>query len=91
MANPIIRKEWEDFIKSDKYKKYFVNDTGKIEKQCNIIEKYILENKKLPPLDTANTYIKSLANWIKLMNDYSQEDECKKIWTDFKEKHKTYF
>jgi hypothetical protein len=90
MANPIIRKEWEDFIKSDKYKKYFMNDTNKIEKQCNIIEKYILEHKSLPPLNTSNTYIKSLANWIQTMNTTTDESN-KKYWDDFKKKYNTLF
>ena len=52
-----------------------------------------VEVPSLPPLNTNNTYIKSLANWIKIMNDTinEQDESNKKIWNDFKNKHKTYF
>ncbi len=58
-----------------------------------IIEKYILEHNSLPPLNTSNTYIKSLANWIQTMNANINELDkpTKKYWNDFKNKYNKLF
>ena len=70
-----IKKQWEKFINSDKYKKYLLSDEEIWINKLNEVIKYTDTNNKLPSGSDDNDIIKSLGNWIyRQKSDYIKND-----------------
>jgi len=78
MSNPEIRVQWEEFITSDKYKKYFMSPEEKWQKNLQQVKKYIKQHEKLPPQGGENKT--PLGIWI-----YQQKQNFKK--EDYRKKY----
>jgi len=69
MSREHIRKMWDDFVNSEKYKKYFVNnEEEKWIENLNSVKKYIDDNGKKPSIVDDNEQIKKLSMWIQRQN-----------------------
>ena len=91
MKNEFIRKEWNDFVNSDKYKKYFLSNEEIWINNLLEVKNYINKHNKRPnPYDKSNQKNKMLGRWIKtqIANYKNQsyimkENNIKKLWEDF--------
>ena len=101
MKEENIRSLWEDFINGDKYKKYFLTNEEKWEKNLNKVQEYIEKNKKNPSkYNKDDNEIKSLGEWLyNQKNNYKnnkeimKEESIRSLWEDFinDDKYKQYF
>ena len=92
MKSPEIRKSWEYF--RNKYSQYFQSNEEIWYTNLNKLEKYILENNKLPPRFDKNKEIKQLGMWVSNQkSNYKKEIEImkspdiRKSWEDFRNKY----
>ena len=100
MVHEHIRKKWETFINSDKYKKYFLSNEQIWEIKFNNVKKYFEENNKKPSNCDKNKEIKQLGLWINTqqINCRNCSDIMKNIiwrnrWIEFinDDRYKKYF
>jgi hypothetical protein len=96
MKNEEIRKLWEDFI--EKYNELFKSNEEKWNEKLVIVEKYVIENSKLPSTKSKDKNIKSLGIWLsrqqqnyKNKKEIMKNEEIKKEWEDFIEKYNELF
>ena len=102
MKDEKIYNKWNEFINSDKYKKYFILQS--IEEYFNMnlnkVINYIDKNNKRPFQNDKDEIIKTLGIWIGTqIQNYSKKiynmknDKIYKKWTEFinDEKYKIYF
>jgi DNA repair protein RadD len=103
--NHIMKEEniynmWSQFIKSDKYKAYFMNDIETWLISFEKVKKYIDNHNERPPQHNNNKEIKVLATWIStqqysysMKNYIMKKEEIYNLWTQFitSDKYKTYF
>ena len=64
MENQAIRKMWENFVKDEKYEKYFMAPEKKFSNKLLVVKKYCDENKKLPSQSSKKEDVKKLGNWV---------------------------
>ena len=97
---PKRRKKWEEFIKHDDFKKYFLSDEQQWINSLQELKEYIDTNNKLPPRhrkgQNENDY--KLGRWFGHQKDnYSSKKynmknpNIVKRWKDFIDKYKKYF
>lgn len=100
MVNKHIRKKWEDFIHSDKYKKYFLSNNQIWENKFNDVKIYLDKNNKKPSNNDRDNNIRQLALWIntqqtnyKRSSDIMKNIDIRNRWNEFinNEKYKKYF
>lgn len=101
IKNIKFKKIWEEFITSEKYKKYFLSDEEKWNNIFIEVKNYIDDNNKKPTPNNANENIKFLGRWVHTQeNNFKQKiniiknnEVIKKIWEDFinNEKYNCYF
>jgi superfamily II DNA or RNA helicase len=100
MANKDIYDRWTEFINSDKYREYFLDNDQAWKNKLQKVKKYIDENNKRPSNSNKNNKIKQLASWINTqLNNYTTKKQImanKDIydrWTEFinSDKYKVYF
>jgi len=98
MKNDNIRKKWELFINSDKYREYFISNEEKWIKTLEIIKKYIEDKKKLPTRYNEDIEIKQLGRWLSSQQqNYSKKNHImvyttvRKKWELFINEYKNYF
>ena len=100
MVNEYVRKKWETFINSDKYKKYFLSNEQIWEIKFNNLKKYFEENNKRPSNYDKNKEIKQLGLWIKTQqitcrncSDIMKNIIWRNRWTEFinDDRYKKYF
>jgi DNA-directed RNA polymerase subunit H (RpoH/RPB5) len=96
MKNNEIRKEWEQFI--EKYNELFKSNEEKWIEIKELVEKYIIENKKLPSYHNKDKNSKYLYNWLstqqqnyKNKKDLMKNDKIRKEWEQFIEKYNELF
>jgi hypothetical protein len=95
MKNDEIKKIWEDFI--EKYNELFKSNEEKWNDKLVLLEKYVIENSKLPLKRSKDKDIKSLGNWLstnkqkyKNKKEIMKNEEIRKLWEDFIEKYSVY-
>ena len=95
-----IRKQWEEFINNDKYKKYFINYEDIWSNKLEELKMYIDENNKKPSTRDKDIKIKQLFKWLShQITSYKKEEyimkepEIRKKWNEFinNDKYKIYF
>lgn len=59
-----IRDEWENFVNSDEYKKYFMTNIEEWKNNLNLVKNYINVNNKKPSSNDNDKNIKKLGYWI---------------------------
>jgi predicted nucleic acid-binding protein len=100
MSNEEIKKEYENFINDDKYKKYFISNEEEWLNNLEEVKKYINLNNKRPSQHDKNEQLKKLGNWIseqqqnyKKQSRIMSNEEIRKEWENFinDEKYKKYF
>jgi polyhydroxyalkanoate synthesis regulator protein len=96
MKNNEIRKLWEEFI--EKYNELFKSIKEKWIEKKELVEKYIIENKKVPSRKSKDKNIKQLSEWIshqqrnyKNKKKIMKNNEIRKLWEEFIEKYKKLF
>jgi hypothetical protein len=96
MKNENIRKQWKEF--TEKYQEYFMSNEEVWIFNLELVEKYIIDNKKTPSQCDENTEIKSFAKWLSHQkqnykkNEYIMKNEnIREQWKEFIEKYKEYF
>jgi hypothetical protein len=96
MKNEIIRIQWKEFV--EKYKEYFLSNEENWVKILNNVENYITENKIKPSIKSEDIETKKSGLWINTQiqnyknNEHIMTNEnIKKQWEKFIEKHKKYF
>lgn len=90
MSLPSIRNNWENFVNSNEYKKYFISNAEEWENNLNLVKNYIDVNKKKPSTTNDNTSIKKLSHWIgmqrcnyKKQNEIMKNEEIRAKWKNF--------
>ena len=69
MRNEQCRNEWEQFINSENYKKYFISNEEEWMNNLNEVKKYIDSNDNKPSRNDKNEQIKKLGLWIQHQNN----------------------
>jgi ribosomal RNA-processing protein 8 len=96
MNDEDTRKIWYDFL--EEYKEYFVSDDEIWYNTLQKVKQFIDEHKKRPLHGSKDTVEKKLGSWIsnqqinykKQIKSMNEEDK-RKIWSDFLEEYKEYF
>jgi hypothetical protein len=100
MSNDIIYKLWTDFIKDDKYKKYFISNENIWQNNLESVKKYIDKNNKKPSTHDKNNDVKKLGQWMSNQHKYYENkkysmsnENIYNHWKDFinDNKYKQYF
>ena len=96
MKNEEIRKEWKYFI--NKYNDLFKSNEEIWKEKLELINNYIIDNKKLPSSTNKNKDIKILGSWIaNIKNNYKnneknmKNEEIRKEWENFINKYNDLF
>ena len=95
MIDQEIYNLWKIF--SEKYNDFFISDKDKWKKNMESAKKYIVENKKPPSAANKDTKIKYLGHWFTMQKinyknrrQIMQDDEIRKIWSEFIDEYKEY-
>jgi superfamily II DNA or RNA helicase len=99
VSNKVTYKKWQDFITSDKYKKYFMNNTEIWNDNLEKVKNYINLNKRKPNSHDKDIESKKLGTWIETQLNRIKEGEIDKKtetynkWNDFinSDEYKKYF
>ena len=100
MKNQDIYNKWNEFINSEKYKKYFMSDKEVWHNIFNEVKKYIDANDKRPSCSDNNKDIEKIGTWItrqtmnyNLRESLMKYQEIYEIWKNFinDDKYKKYF
>lgn len=101
MKNEQYRNEWENFINSENYKKYFISNEEEWMNNLNEVKNYIDSNNKKPSIyKEDNKHIKKLGMWIatqtqkyKKQMEIMKNEKIKSEWENFitSEKYSKYF
>ena len=90
MKNKEIYDIWDNFITSEKYKKYFISNKEVWSINLSKVKKYINENNKRPSQHNTNIEIKFLSSWIsnqlknyKKIENIMTDPEIYNQWTEF--------
>ena len=90
MKSEEIYKQWNEFIESEKYKKYFMSLENTWFNTFNLLEEFINTNKKRPTSFDKNLKIKKLGKWLQhQLNNYNKKCGCfqniqiYKQWNEF--------
>lgn len=90
MSNEQYRNEWENFVNSDEYKKYFMTNIEEWENNLNLVKKYIDTHNKKPSSNDNDKNIKKLGYWIgtqkgnyKKQNEIMKKEEIRAKWKNF--------
>lgn len=90
MCLEYIRNEWENFVNSNEYGKYFMSNIEVWENNLNLVKNYIDENKKKPSIIDDDSNIKKLGYWIgtqkykyKKQNEIMKNEEIRAKWKNF--------
>jgi hypothetical protein len=90
MNIPQIKNGWENFINSDKYKKYFMTNIEEWIYNFNLVKNYIDVNNKKPSTNDKDKNIKKLGLWIKSQvqkykkqNEIMKNEEIRAKWKNF--------
>ena len=96
MKDENIRKQWEEF--KEKYKEYFMSNEEVWIFNLELVEKYIIDNKKTPSEKDKNKDIKVLGIWVSNQqknykkNEYNMKNEnIREHWGELTEKYQEYF
>jgi superfamily II DNA or RNA helicase len=90
MKIPEIRKVWEDFKKT--HSNIFLTNIESWYVKLNNLEKWILENKKLPSSRNQDGKFMHQTNQnYKNKKDIMKNQEIRTVWENFKKKHTRYF
>jgi hypothetical protein len=97
MKYKIYRKLWKNFIKDDKYKKYFLSNEEVWKKNLEFVKKYIDENKKRPSITDKNKEYKKYSLWLyKQQQNYKNQQKImsnktiRHLWENFINDYKDY-
>jgi len=98
MSNVSIYSTWEQFINSDKYKKYFMSSEEIWMKQLEEVKKYIDKNGIKPSTIDENIEVKQLGLWIsnqthKIKKNSMSDNTIYNTWEQFinHDKYKQHF
>ena len=100
MSNLKIYNIWNEFINTEKYKKYFISNEEEWANNLNKLKLYFDENNKRPSINDKNINVKYLGNWFfKQIYNYKNKkqimfnDDIYNKWTIFinDNKYKIYF
>jgi hypothetical protein len=98
MKNNNVRKKWEIFFNTDKYKQYFLTNDERWINMLDKIKKYISEEEKLPTRYNKDNEIKQLGRWLSSQQqNYSKKEyimvdlSIRKKWELFVNEYKEYF
>lgn len=90
MCLEYIRNEWENFVNSNEYKKYFMSNIEVWGNNLNLVKNYIDVNKKKPSTTDDDCNIKKLGNWIGTQkgnynkrNEIMKNEEIRAKWKNF--------
>ena len=96
MTDENIRNKWEEFV--EKHKEHFTTLDEKWYINLQKADNYLIDNKEKPSIKDKNIEIESLARWIyHQTNSYKDKkhamnnDNIRKKWEEFVEKHKEHF
>jgi superfamily II DNA/RNA helicase len=96
MKDKNIRQKWKDF--TDKYKLFLLSNDEEWNNNLNLVENYIIKNKKIPSHYDKEKEFKKLGSWINNQknkyqkNEYIMKDETiRQKWRDFIDKYKQFF
>ena len=87
MKDKTIKKCWENFIRNEKYKEYFLSQYDYFVFNLNKVKTYININKQKPLISSSDKYIKSIGNWLyqcqinyntKIKN--MKDEKIRKLW-----------
>lgn len=79
MCLEYIRNEWENFVNSNEYRKYFMSNIEVWENNLNLVKNYIDVNKKKPSTTDDDCNIKKLGCWIGTQKrNYNKRNEIMK-------------
>jgi hypothetical protein len=74
MTNKKKRKIWNEFVNSEKYKKYFLSNVEEWQNNFIEVKKYIDDNNKRPSNIDNDEKIKKLGIWIRTqVKNYKKE------------------
>lgn len=99
VSNKLTYKKWQDFITSDKYKIFFMNNAEIWNDNLEKVKNYINLNKRKPNSHDKNIESKKLGTWIETQLNRIKEGEIDKKtetnnkWNEFIEsdEYKQYF
>jgi superfamily II DNA or RNA helicase len=96
MKNEEIKKKWEDFI--EKYEELFLDNKEKWYNNLKEVEKYVIENTKLPSKSKKDKNITRLEYWIedtkqnyKNKKEIMKNEDIRKKWEEFIERYNELF
>ena len=96
MKNPIIRKEWEDFMR--KYPVLFMSNEEFWMHRLGDVNKYVVETSKLPSARDKDTIIKEIGSWVSHQKknypksqDIMKNPSIRKEWEEFTSKYSQLF
>ena len=96
MQNESIRKKWEEFV--EKHQTHFMTNEEEWDVKLHQVDLYITHHNKIPLNSVKNNEIQTLANWIRSQKrNYAnkfhimQNENIRKKWETFVEKHQTHF
>ena len=89
MSKEHIRKIWDDFLNSEKYKKYFLSNEEEWIENFNLVKKYIDDNRKKPTIRDNDEQIKKLGMWIQRQNsifnkqtEIMKNEKIRNMWSE---------
>lgn len=99
ISNKIAYTKWQKFITSDKYKKYFLNNTETWNDNLEKLKNYVNLNKRKPTCHDKNIEARKLGTWVETQikeikrNGFDKKTETYNKWNNFinSEEYKDYF
>jgi hypothetical protein len=99
VSNKLTYKKWQTFITSDKYKKYFMNNTEIWNDNLEKVKNYMNLNKRKPNSHDKNIESKRFGTWIETQinqikqNKSDEKTEIYNKWNNFitSDEYKQYF
>jgi len=98
MINVAKRKKWEEFVKDEKYKEYFIDNDEVWNINFEEVKQFMDKYKKRPSSTSTNKDEQFLGRWIgSQLTNYTNETRSmnnvskRKKWNEFIVKYKEYF
>jgi len=92
------QKIWEDILKDEKYKDYFIDNDDRWNAKFEELKQFINKENKRPSSKSKNKDEKFLGSWIgcqlknyKKKNRSMKTEERRKIWDEFKSQYSSIF